>query len=152
MPKAKLSEATVTVTKILQQIISDPVQVEQGLNGLLQYEGRTILVCKGGDVTKIVNQVYSKFLNSKDATGEPFRFSIKARGLVHVDKIWHATKRVSGPEFLNYLSDWFIPCQLLSNVNGPALVILTEVPPLFGALCQQTRFSGAHAEIFPLID
>lgn len=149
---ANKSAAIVTKTKQEISIIADPLQVEQGLDGLLEHEGRTILVCKGGDTDKLIKQVYTKFANSKDVAGEPFRFSKRLRGLVHTDGIWDAPKKVSGSEFLNYLNSWFVPCQLLTNASGPALMILSETPPLFGAMCQQTRFSGAHAEMFSFID
>jgi hypothetical protein len=145
-------QAVVTTTKQEVLLIVDPLQVEQGLKGLLQLGGKTILVCRGGDTSQVIRQVYSKFQSSKDARGEPFKFSRRLRGLVHHDKIWDAPRRVSGQEFLNYLNAWFVPCQLLSNPSGPALLILPEVPPLFGATAQQTRFSGSCAELFTFID
>jgi hypothetical protein len=75
-----LAQATVVTTKQEVRLINDPGQVQLGLEGLLELDGKKILVCRGGDVNKIVRQVYTKFLNSRDATGESFRFSKKARG------------------------------------------------------------------------
>src|SRR5882757_957597 len=58
---------------------------------------------------------------------QPFRFSKKLRGLTHTSEIWDSPKRVTGQEFLNYLSRWFCPTQLLMNVNGQALLILDTI-------------------------
>jgi hypothetical protein len=155
MPKDKKSvtpQATVVETIQHVKLIKDPEQIKLAQEGLLELDGKRILIVRGGDSALVVSQVYQRFSNEKDDTGEAFRMSRNLRGLTHVVKPWNAPRKLTGPEFLSYLNAWFVPTQQIDNAIGSALLILPEVPPLFGALCQQSRYSGMFAGMFEWID
>jgi hypothetical protein len=155
MPKSKaeLPQATITETTQSVKVIADPQQVDLGLNGHLWHDGKQILVYKGyQDGTAVAAQVYHRLSQETDLNKKPFTFSKHRRGLVHSDPVWKSPKKVSGLELLDYLARWFIPCQLLTNANGQALVIVDEFPKLFAAQLMQPRYGALFADLFTWID
>jgi hypothetical protein len=142
-------QANVTTTRQEIRIIKDPKEVDFAVNGHLDYAGKRLLVVRGGpDSCATISQVYSRFAQSVDDTGAPFRVSRKLRGLTHIDPIWKTVKRITGKEFLCYLARWFYPAQMVANSDGRALMLLNEIPPLFGAQAQQPRYVSIFASMF----
>jgi hypothetical protein len=131
-PSKSVSQGTTaTVSKTRQEIeiIKDPQGVTLAVNGRLDHNGRRLLVVRGGpDSCLTISQVYHRFSLEKDDTGAPFRVSRKLRGLTHIDPVWKSVKRITGKEFLAYLARWFCPAQMVANSDGPALMLLDEVP------------------------
>ena len=149
---SEMPQATIAVARKTLQIINDPEQVQWGLNGHLWHEGKQILVVKGGDTTGICGQVYFRFARETDSDGKPFTLSIKLHGLCHSDPIWHSRARITGELMLAYLNKFFCPCQLVTNSNGQALLLMDEIPKLFGAMIQQPRYLKIFANLFEAID
>ena len=147
-------QATVTETRIQQKVIRDPKEVQFGLDGHLDYNKRRILVVRGHpDSAAVVSQVYARFPQQLDDTGKPFFFSKRLRGICHIDKAWNSPKRITGAEFLDYCDRWFTPTMLVVNSAGPGLILLDGgVPKLFGALCQQSRYSQIFGPMFSWAD
>jgi hypothetical protein len=155
MPKdKKLVTPQATVVETIQhvQVIKDPEQIKLAQDGLLELNGKRILIVRAGDSALVISQVYQRFSNEKDDTEKAFRMSKKLRGLTHIVKPWDAPRRLTGTEFISYLERWFTPVQLINHAIGDALMILPGVPPLFGALAQQSRYSGMFAGMFEWID
>jgi hypothetical protein len=153
-PSSIYTQATVTETVQKMRIINNEDQVDAGLVGLLHLNGKPVLAVRGGESIGAASQVYIYVANLRDEHGEPvFKFSKKARGLVHKSATWGTWDRVTGAEMLAYLDRHFVPCQLVTNAStGRALGLLDATPIQFGGVIMQTRFSGIFAELFSWID
>jgi hypothetical protein len=73
----------------------------------------------------VVGQVYTRFAQECDQTGEPFAFSRERRGLVERDPVFHSIVKITPQRMAEYVKSWFQLCELLQTGNGPVL-ILTE--------------------------
>ena len=152
MPNTLL-QATVRETMQKVKVIDDPNAVDFGINGHLEHDGKQILVIKGHpDSTAVAAQFYYRLSQETDNNDHPFTFSRHRRGLIHTDPVWQSPAKVTGLDLLGYLGQWFIPCQLVTNANGPALLILDEFPRLFAAMLMQPRYTALFADLFTWID
>jgi hypothetical protein len=134
-------QATVVTTRQEIKVVRDPKEVTLAVNGHLDYNGKRLLVVRGSpDSCATISQVYARFAHEKDDTGAAFRVSVRLHGLTHIDPTWKTVQRISGKAFLDYVGRWFCGAQMVTNSDGPALIILDEIPPLFGAQAQQGRY------------
>lgn len=146
-------QATVTEISTTLKVIKEAREIDAGLNGHLWCGDRQILVTRGGDSTQSAFQVYNRFSVELDLSGQPFKYSVKFRGISHIDPVWHLPVNVNGERMAKYLSDWFIPTQLVSNASaGQALLLLDEFPKLYVAQLLQPRYSGLFRDLFTSLD
>lgn len=134
-------------------LITDQHQIEQAINGHLDHDGRRILVIRGQpDSNQTAFQIYYKFSQETDSQGKAFQLSVKGRGLIHSDPTFHQPKRINGTEFLEYLTRWFCPSELINNAaNGPAIALLDEFPKFFIAHMCQGRMIAAFSQMFEVV-
>jgi hypothetical protein len=110
-------------------------------------------VVKGGnDSNQTAFQVYQRFSQERDNRGNPFKFSLKRRGLIHGDAVFNQPERIGGEAFINYLSRWFCPTELISNTGNKALVILPEFSKHFGAQMRQGRYAALFHSLFENVE
>jgi len=143
-----------TIRKTSQQIeaISDPSQVAAAEEGDLKIGDRKVLVVEGGCTASVTGEVYLAFARNLDSQGKPFVFSLRFKGLGHEDPVWRRPKKVSGPEFEQYLANWFCFAEKVTNADGPALILTDKLPKFFAALMMQGRYAAQFAEDFTWID
>lgn len=132
--------------------ITDPAEVQLGLDGLLSVGGRKLLVVRGGDAGDTAGRVFIMAANQADRTGTKFKFSRSKRGLTEVDPIFGNTIRVSPASLERYIKDWFALGELLHTATGKVIVIVDRLPRMATQLWGQGRFIAQVADHFEFID
>jgi hypothetical protein len=132
--------------------ITDPKEVQLGLDGLLTVGGRKVLVVRGNDAMAVVGQVYTRFANERDETGAPFRFSRSRGALIETDPVFGRTVRVTPARMEYYLAQWFQFGELLRSTNGPVIILTSELPKMTAHLWGQHRFTARVAQVFTFVN
>ena len=143
-----------SITKNSQGVVSitDPSEVQLGLDGLLTIDGRKLLVVRGGDASDTAGRVFVMAANKTDKTGAKFRFSRSKRGLMEVDPIFGNSIRVTPASLERYIKEWFCLGELLSTSTGKVIVIVDRLPRMATQLWGQGRFIAQVAELFEFLD
>src|SRR5260221_10353115 len=147
-------QATIVKTqqKIQLEIISDPKQITAAENGELLVGKKPVLITKGADTMAVCCQIYTRFSKELDSQGQAFVFSRKHRSLAHSDPVWRSRSKVTGPQFEQYLSNYFQFSEKVSNVNGEALLLVDKPGKFFSALAMQPRFTAKFVDLFEIVD
>lgn len=132
--------------------ITDPIEVQAGLDGLLTINGVRVLVSRGNSVTRTVGYVYTEFARRVDRTGENFKFSRERRGIVEVDPLFKTVVKVTAARMEAYIREWFALCELVFATSGKVLVIVNQLPKMSVHLWMQDRFIAPVAGMFELIE
>lgn len=132
--------------------ITDPAEVQAGLDGLLTVNGKKLLVVRGGDASDTAGRVFIMAANQTDRTGAKFNFSRSKRGLTEVDPIFGNRIRVTQASLEGYIKDWFTLGELLHTSTGKVIVIVDRLPRMATQLWGQGRFIAQVADHFEFID
>jgi hypothetical protein len=132
--------------------ITDPGEIQLGLDGLLSVGGRKLLVVRGGDTGDTAGRIYVMAANETDRTGAKFRFSRSKRGLTEVDPTFGNVVRVTPASMERYIRAWFCLGELLHTATGKVLIIVDRLPKMATQLWGQGRFIDQCAELFELLD
>jgi hypothetical protein len=113
--------ATVNENKFGILSVTNSEQVKAGLDGILIVNGKRALVTRGSSPMAVVGQVFTRFAQECDQTGEPFAFSRERRGSVERDPVFHSIFKVTPVRMREYVLSWFQPCELVQATNGPMM-------------------------------
>jgi hypothetical protein len=149
-----MTEETKSISRNAQNVatITDPVEVQLALNGLLTVNGHRVLVTRGNDAMVTVGQVYTEFVKHTDQNGQPFRFSRERRSLVETEPIFKAVVRVTPAKMAEYIRKWFQLAELVQATSGRVLILTKELPKMITHLWAQGRFVANVAPMFEFID
>jgi hypothetical protein len=145
-------------TKTIQQnsqgvrSISDPKEVQLGLDGLLTVDGKKLLVVRGGDASDTAGKVFIMAANMTDRTGAKFKFSRSKRGLTEIDPIFGSRIKVTPVSMESYIKVWFALAECLHTATGKVLIIVDRLPKMATTLWGQGRFMAQCAAMFEFED
>jgi hypothetical protein len=132
--------------------ITDPAEVQLGLDGLLKVSGKKLLVVRGGDANDTAGRVFVMAANQGDRTGAKFQFSRSKRGLTEIDPVFGNRVRVTPASLERYIKEWFTLGELLHTSTGKVIVLVDRLPKMTTQLWGQGRFIAQVADHFEFVD
>jgi hypothetical protein len=132
-------EANTRVVASHLTLIQDPEEIEAAKNDQLYLDSKKVLIIKGIPAAQAVATIYKEFSVRKDPTGNPFRLSHAAKGIMHRDQ-WGEDNKVGIQDFKRYIEHWFTLTELTTYDNKPALVVVKSLPIMMVPTYCQGRF------------
>jgi hypothetical protein len=143
-----------SITRNKQNIeaITDPAEVKLALDGVLDVNGKRILVTRGAPAQAMTGFVYTEFARRLDSNGLPFQFSRQRRSLVETDPVFKRIVKLSPKRMESFLGQWFQFGELISAGGKQVIVLTDKLPGMLAHLLGQSRFLAAVAPMFSFVD
>jgi hypothetical protein len=120
-------------------LIQDPEEIQAAKSNQLYHDGKKVLIIRGIPAAQTLEVIYQEFSKRRDLTGNPFRLSHKAKGLVARDQ-WGEITKVRLHDFRRFIEHWFCLAELTEYDHKPTLVIAKSLPIMLVPLFSQGRY------------
>lgn len=144
-------EATLRKISSVMTIIESEAEIKAAMNFELTVpveEGgnKLLLVTKGNEMAKTVEQVYQSFRDHRDLSGNVFVLSRRLKGICHRDA-WNNITKLTNYDYTQYLSHWLMFATLIDSAEGthmkldhPVLAITPKLPNFAVQIWSQSRW------------
>jgi hypothetical protein len=119
-------------------------EIKLAMDGLLDVNGRRLLVTRGAPAQQMVGYVYIEFARRLDSNGVPFQFSLQRRSLVETDSVFKQVVKLSPKRMENFLAEWFQFAELVSAGGRPVLILTDKLPSSDAHLLTPSQEVGGH--------